>query len=83
MHAQATKGDVKAAISRLEGAITFRRTVKIEEVQAMAEDCELEVSPCIEGAYKSLHKLFSNPCMTLVRWRINGSTDTVRLVSLW
>jgi len=41
---EGTKGDVPAAISRLEGAIAWRRSVSIEDMEAMAADCEPEVS---------------------------------------
>jgi len=42
-----TKGDVDAAIKRLEDAVVWRRSVAIDDVEAMAKDCEPEVRACL------------------------------------
>ena len=50
----ATKSDVAEAIKRLEACVAWRRSVKIDDVQAMADDCEPEVSSAL---FRSLMRL--------------------------
>lgn len=50
---QGTKGDVDAAIKRLEEAVVWRRSVAIDDVEAMAKDCEPEVGIARAAAHSS------------------------------
>lgn len=44
------KGDVTAAIARLEKTLIWRRTENVEDLQAMSDSCEPEVS-CLRPSY--------------------------------
>ncbi len=43
----AVRGDTAAAIQRLEKTLIWRRTENIDDLEAMAADCEPEVSVCL------------------------------------
>ncbi|ORX36093.1 CRAL-TRIO domain-containing protein [Kockovaella imperatae] len=65
----ATKGDVSEAIKRIEACIVWRRTVKIEDVQAMADDCEPE-----SRTGKNLTMGFSPQCRPIMYFFPNRNT---------